>query len=144
MANPNLDFASMLDDLIAAEGSARGAAARIAAVDFLAALDEKRAKGFVVDDGQAAVSYGEASVGEPDAEPPPAPRLLPSLDPDDIRRELGLDKGAAGTTLSGLRRRFAFENHPDRVTPELRDRAEQRMRIANMLVDAARKRATAR
>ncbi|TAL78105.1 MAG: hypothetical protein EPN75_11755 [Beijerinckiaceae bacterium] len=57
------------------------------------------------------------------------------LDEGKIARELGL---AAATSLSDLtraRRAFALRNHPDVVDPRFRSRANERMQIANMLLD---------
>ena len=74
----------------------------------------------------------------------PAPVLQPmadlSLDPVEIAWELDLVSIVSLEELSSLRRRFAMLNHPDRTSPEHRDRANQRMTIANTLIDeAARK-----
>lgn len=145
MAPTGRDFATMLDEMLAAEEAARHGAGAIRGVDFLAAMDELRVGGIVADNRVAAARYGEVAGddygdrAEPQPAPKPAIRPLPSLDPADIGRELGL---AAQRTLSGLdaaRRRFAFANHPDRVPSDRRERAEQRMRIANTLVDEAKR-----
>ena len=74
----------------------------------------------------------------------PAPVLQPmaelSLDPAEIAWELDLASIVSLEELSSLRRRFAMLNHPDRTGPEHRHRANQRMTIANTLIDeAARK-----
>ena len=58
-----------------------------------------------------------------------------SLDPERILSELGLYPGASEADVVALRREFALRNHPDRVTPELRELATKRMMIANNLVD---------
>ena len=60
-----------------------------------------------------------------------------SLDPDEIAWELDLAAAVSLEELSSLRRRFAMLNHPDRTAPELRHRANQRMTIANGLIDDA-------
>jgi hypothetical protein len=60
-----------------------------------------------------------------------------SLDPQDIADELGLSTVGSVEALSSVRRKFALKNHPDRVRPAYRDRANQRMTIANMLIDQA-------
>lgn len=69
-------------------------------------------------------------------------RLMPDLpiEPEAISAELALDSCRSRTELDALRRRFAFDNHPDRMAPYLRERAETRMRVANALIDAARRR----
>ena len=72
--------------------------------------------------------------------PPLAPVSLPSTDPLDIARELGLDNLPLTEDLARIRRSFAFENHPDRVPAELRERAIVRMQIANVLIDEAQQR----
>lgn len=143
MAAMSRDFGSMLDELIAAEETARLAAARVGGVDFLAAMDELQARGVTIGDRTATDLYGEVTADRA-AEPAAAraPRVpLPSLDPADIGRELGIATLREVAALDAARRKFAFANHPDRVSPELRDRAEQRMRVANMLVDEAKRNA---
>ncbi|MDH7784434.1 hypothetical protein QBD01_000434 [Ochrobactrum sp. 19YEA23] len=57
--------------------------------------------------------------------------------PDAIRRELDLHSGLKRIELQRLRRSFAANNHPDRLPPEFRADAEQRMKTANALLDAA-------
>jgi hypothetical protein len=58
-----------------------------------------------------------------------------SLDPERILSELGLYAGASEADVAALRREFALRNNPDRVPPELRELATNRMMIANDLVD---------
>lgn len=106
--------------------------------------------------GEAAAEYREAGadlsaefaalldqvkVALADETPRSAEDKLPPVDPDSIAAELGLDGDAAGMDFNRLRRSFAFDNHPDRVAPHLRQRAAIRMQIANMLIDDARRRA---
>ncbi|MBA8817811.1 hypothetical protein BRY73_15800 [Ochrobactrum sp. P6BS-III] len=62
--------------------------------------------------------------------------------PDAIRRELDLRPGLKRTELQRLRRSFAANNHPDRLPPEFRADAEQRMKTANALLDTAMAMAT--
>jgi hypothetical protein len=69
---------------------------------------------------------------------------LPSIDPERIAIELGLDLPDHVSDFGRLRRSFAFANHPDRVAPHLRHRAMIRMQVANMLIDDAKRRALAR
>jgi hypothetical protein len=57
------------------------------------------------------------------------------LDPNKILLELGLVSNSTEDDVLSLRREFALRNHPDRVRPELRDLATQRMMIANDLMD---------
>jgi hypothetical protein len=143
MAEMSRDFATMLDELISADEDASPAAARAGGVDFLAAFDELAIRKVSIGDSAAAASYGEATA-EPFAAPvPPRPERIqrprPSLSPADIRRELAIEALRDGAALDAARRRFAFANHPDRVEPELRDIAEQRMRMANMMIDEAKR-----
>jgi hypothetical protein len=70
--------------------------------------------------------------------PPPSPPCPPpSVDLKDIGRELRLSETATVDELNRSRRRFCWENHPDRH-PEWPDRvANRRVAIANMLIDRA-------
>ena len=77
------------------------------------------------------------------AELPPV-AALPPIEPEAIARELGLEKLQAVRDFSRVRRDFAFRNHPDRVAPHLRERAIQRMQVANVLIDEAKRRALAK
>jgi len=76
------------------------------------------------------------------AETSPAPEIiaLPSIEPDAIAAELGL-ADATPADFGRLRRLFALKNHPDRVAPNMRQRALQRMQVANGLIDEAKRRA---
>ncbi|HET7411662.1 MAG TPA: hypothetical protein VFJ18_03285 [Pararhizobium sp.] len=60
---------------------------------------------------------------------------LPSLDPQEIARELDLSGCTGIKALRLRRRRFARANHPDMVDPPLRAHATERMMIANRLID---------
>lgn len=66
-----------------------------------------------------------------------------SIEPEAIAIELGLS-GAKPADFSRLRRVFALKNHPDRVAAHLRERALQRMQVANGLIDEAKRRALTR
>ena len=57
--------------------------------------------------------------------------------PDAIRQELNLRPGLTRAELQRLRRSFAASNHPDRLPQEFRADAEQRMKMANALLDTA-------
>jgi len=93
------------------------------------------------------VIEAEASMllDEAGAEEPAEPEIIemPSIEPDVIAAELGL-ADAAPADFGRLRRVFALKNHPDRVAPDLRQRALQRMQVANGLIDEAKRRAVAR
>jgi hypothetical protein len=67
--------------------------------------------------------------------------LPTTCDPDSLVAELGLKSGMTRSELRRLRRRFALENHPDRLAPSRREIASRRMTIANSLIDAALRRA---
>lgn len=67
----------------------------------------------------------------------------PDTDPAAVALELDVARASAPRDLDRLRRAFAFRNHPDRVRPEWRECAEIRMRIANRIIDEAKRRAAA-
>lgn len=56
-----------------------------------------------------------------------------------VADELHLNGRQSVAELKHLRRVFAWRNHPDRVPPKWRDKATQRMTIANALIDSALK-----
>jgi hypothetical protein len=80
----------------------------------------------------------EPEVPEPaPAEPAPPPRPPPSANLDDVARELNLSEVSTADELNRIRRRFMWENHPDRW-PDLPERlGDRRVAIANMLIDRA-------
>ena len=63
----------------------------------------------------------------------------PIVDPDSIAAELGLTRAHTREQLKQARRRFMWENHPDRHADAPRDLANRRVAIANMLIDRAEK-----
>lgn len=63
-------------------------------------------------------------------------RRMQNQSPDAIGRELALRPGLKRAEIQRLRRRFAADNHPDRLPEEFRAAAEQRMKTANALLDA--------
>jgi hypothetical protein len=69
-------------------------------------------------------------------EPPITEEPRPA-DPTAIGEELGLARDLSVGDLNRIRRTFAMRNHPDLCAPAHRELATQRMRIANMLIDAA-------
>jgi hypothetical protein len=73
---------------------------------------------------------------EPPA-PPPPPAWAGRLSPQEIAEDLGIDPSDDRDRLQERRRRFARENHPDRVAADYRDAATLRMKIANGLIDEA-------
>ena len=124
--------------------------------DYLSVVDELHSGRIKVSGEAAAAEYREAGadlsaefaalldqvkVALAEEAPASAEDRLPPVDPDSIAAELGLDRDVADMDFNRLRRGFAFDNHPDRVAPLLRQRAAIRMQIANMLIDDARRRA---
>ncbi|UUP19261.1 hypothetical protein NTH_03756 [Nitratireductor thuwali] len=138
-AGQNRDFASFLDELLAEAAEPEQGAPRIN-LDYLSVVDELHSGRINFTDEKAAAEYranaSEKAVGSPAAETAAAP----SVDPDEIARELDLARRAASTDLDRLRREFAFRNHPDRVPEHLRARAMIRMQVANTLIDEAKRR----
>ncbi|MCT8998403.1 hypothetical protein [Chelativorans intermedius] len=125
------DFASILDELLAEHGREVGGAA--ASVDYLSVVEELHS-GRIRITGEGVVEAAYRTFAESPAEAP-----QPSVDPDDIARELGLSRCARPRELDRLRRDFAMRNHPDRVPEHLRARAIIRMQVANMLIDEAKR-----
>jgi len=83
-----------------------------------------------------------AAAWTPEADPPPsaaappsAPR--PSASPGDVAAELGLAGLRTVADVARARRRFMWDNHPDRRTDLDHDLANRRVAIANMLLDGA-------
>ena len=133
------DFATLLDEAIA-EAEAQEAPAYSRTTIPFDVLAEGQG-GEPVSDAAAAAEYLFAMADVPPVAPlaPPAPLPeLPSTEPAAIARELKLTGREKPETLDRLRREFAFRNHPDRVAPELRQRAIVRMQIANRMIDDAK------
>ena len=129
------DFASFLEELLT-ESEEKAGRTRVAAppsVPFTFLDDTVTGEGpDAVDQASAAyMSLREELLAEIAA---------PDTDPDAIARELGLGGIKTRKALDRLRRKFAFDNHPDRVRPQWRDRAMIRMQIANRLIDETKRR----
>jgi hypothetical protein len=142
-AGAQRDFASLLDDLLIDEAARRASASRPATtLDFLSVIDDL-GQGLVVSDHAATAGYrenAEERKADAAATPPVAPQLpQPSIDPEDIARELGISGRKKPDELDAIRRRFALANHPDRVAPEMRGVSMVRMQVANMLIDEAKR-----
>ena len=73
----------------------------------------------------------------PEPEPPPVPAHLLRLSEGEIAEDLALGAADTAGTLAEKRRRFAKDNHPDRVPEIFRDKATLRMKTANLLIDRA-------
>ena len=69
----------------------------------------------------------------------PSAATPPSDDPDSIAAELGLTGALTHDELNRARRRFMWNNHPDRRPDVPRELANRRVAIANMLVDRAQR-----
>ncbi len=153
------DFASLLDDLFAASDAGEEAGARPSIpFDYLAVADELHSGRIKVAGEAVAAEYRETGSDMAAefsalleqaraalADERPAPReILPPIEPEAIAAELALDDPATAADLGRLRRNFAFANHPDRVAPHLRQRAMIRMQVANMLIDEAQRKVSAR
>ncbi|WP_442577600.1 hypothetical protein ACSBOB_18700 [Mesorhizobium sp. ASY16-5R] len=140
----NRDFASLLDDLIAASGQAGSpVAAPTIPFDYLSVAEELHSGRIRVSDDAVEAQYREAAGDGLAYEPAVVlePDVPLATEPEAIAIELGLEKARA-EDFHRIRRRFAFANHPDRVAPHLRERAMLRMQVANMLIDEASRRAT--
>lgn len=133
------DFATLLDEAIAqAEAEEHPAYTRTSIpFDVLGGAHD----GDIVADPAAAAEYLFAVADIPSIAPDLAPLTeLPSAEPEAIARELKLTGHEKPDALDRVRRDFAFANHPDRVAPELRERAIVRMQIANRMIDDAKRR----
>jgi hypothetical protein len=95
--------------------------------------------------GGGAYLWDRASRWVPEPDPPetaieapsPPPEPPPSGDLVDIAAELALAGATTPDELNRSRRRFSWENHPDRH-PDWPERlANRRVAIANMLIDRA-------
>jgi hypothetical protein len=149
--NGKHDFASLLDDLFRAPEPEKDFEKRpTIPFDYLSVADELHS-GRIKVANEAAAEYRDIAAA-PEmafdallaaAELPPV-AALPPIEPEAIARELGLEKLQAVRDFSRVRRDFAFRNHPDRVAPHLRERAIQRMQVANVLIDEAKRRALAK
>ena len=150
-------FAEVLED-VALESGTRDKARRVSNAsgqDWLAALLKSHSVENEPANDFAAAFFAEA---EEEPEVPPFDRFEPDeagvadppeakveietvldLDEDRIAAELGLKTAKTVTALKTARRLFALRNHPDRFHPSLRDKANARMQLANMLLDRRRK-----
>ncbi|CCF20223.1 conserved protein of unknown function [Pseudorhizobium banfieldiae] len=106
------------------DSEATGHAARDAYLDLLEDIPEPETE-----------PMGEQVTEQPPEEPTP-PHLL-RLAEAEIAEELAVSQTDTAETLAEKRRRFAKDNHPDRVPEALRDNATLRMKTANLLIDRA-------
>lgn len=154
-AGADLDFATLLDELIAASGESTEDGEDFARpslhVDLLAQIERLQAENVALFPDRALHEYGEnagPAATQADAAPQQAGQeasLQPALDdlffldPQTIARELGIEPKARVEDLDRARRAFALRYHPDRVPEAFRERAALRMQIANMLIDEAKR-----
>jgi hypothetical protein len=124
-----------LDGLDGFPGQGDGAAGRIQTA--LEGLSGLTGAGSVVADKSLANAY------DIEADPQEASRMArPRY---AAERAIALAKGELSEDdLNRLRRRFAAQNHPDRVPAELREEAERAMALVNAEIDAALKRLAAK
>ncbi len=73
----------------------------------------------------------------PEPEPEAMPAHLEKTSLADVSAELAIQETDTAATLAEKRRAFARLNHPDRVKPQFRHNATQRMTAANLLIDQA-------
>ncbi|GIL00267.1 MAG: hypothetical protein BroJett030_01660 [Alphaproteobacteria bacterium] len=90
--------------------------------------------------GHARASY-EGMAARPEAG---ADDFDPDTSVEGVRRELRISPIAPIEELRRIRKRFAARNHPDRLPHSRRPLAEQRMKIANAIIDAEIERRRAR
>lgn len=153
-AKAELDFASLLDELIAAsnettpEEEGGFSASPSLRVDLLEQLERLQSENLSLFPDRAMRAYRDAAQGGEPRRPAandaaahlqPALEDLFFLDPESIAKELGIKPKASPEELDRARRAFAMRYHPDRVPEELRERAALRMQIANVLIDEAKR-----
>jgi len=146
-AKPTQDFASLLDELIASAGEETRiqVSAPSLRVDFLDQLERLQSNSPSLAGESAMSEYLEMSLAIDELAPRiGTPEVLPPVEPEAIAQELGKLSKLNEKQLAHLRREFAMRNHPDRVSGALRERAELRMRIANMMIDEAKSALTRR
>ena len=129
------DFAALLDEIMREEAEAVPSTPQ--GVDYLAVLDELAGSLHIADE-EAVASYRDSAQVEK-AFTPDLEVVAMDTDPAAVERELDLVNAKSVQELDQRRRTFALDNHPDRVRPEYRQIAVQRMQIANMLIDEAKR-----
>lgn len=145
-AQADRDFASLLDELIASAAADPAQPPRTTIpFDYLAVAEELHSGRIRVSPDEVAAEYRQVEATAEAlfaaVEVAKAEEALPPIEPEAISQELGLLGPFKTEELARKRRTFAFNNHPDRVAPHLRQRAMVRMQIANMLIDEAARKA---
>lgn len=137
------DFASLLDEVLATAATEEPKAAPRPNIPFEILGRREADRMATVSDPEVAAEYLFAAADHFSIEPDLSQIIEPpSVEPFDIARELRLTGRETPDALDRIRRDFAFANHPDRVSEDLRDRAIIRMQIANRMIDDAKARAT--
>ena len=135
------DFASLLDEVLASDATEEPKTSMRPTIPFEILGRREADRTATVSDPEAAAEYLFAAADNFSIEPDlPQILALPSIDPFDIAQELRLTGRETPDALDRIRREFAFANHPDRVSEDLRDRAIVRMQIANRMIDDAKER----
>lgn len=135
------DFASLLDEALASNGTEGSTAPARPKIPFNILGRRAADRTATVSDPEVAAEYLFAAADHFSIEPELSQLIeQPSIEPFDIARELRLTGRETPDTLDHIRREFAFANHPDRVSEDLRDRALIRMQIANRMIDDAKER----
>lgn len=135
------DFASLLDEALASNDAEEPKATVRPKIPFDILGRRAADRTATVSDPEAAAEYLFAAADHFSIEPELSQLLeQPSIEPFDIAQELRLTGRETPDALDHIRREFAFANHPDRVSEDLRDRALIRMQIANRMIDDAKER----
>lgn len=147
------EFCAMLDALLSRDEEEEseaedGVRSATISFDYLAVADELHSGQIRVAADAAEAGYREAVEAldqiKLEAEPSLAEEEVVdalfgvTVDPDVILQELGLDRVRHLEDFGRIRRAFALHNHPDRHPDHLRDLAQERMQVANRLIDDAR------
>ncbi len=134
------DFATVLKEVEADQGPAsdsRGPQFGFASAVFSAGFGDAPATSRQPDDLQSLFDIEPLPEAAPVRERQAMEARMKKQSPEAIRRELDLRPGLKRAELQQRRRSFAASNHPDRLPEEFRPAAEQRMKTANALLDAA-------
>jgi hypothetical protein len=135
------DFASLLDEVLATNGTEEPKAPVRSRIPFEILGRRAADRTATVSDPEVAAEYLFAAADHFSIEPDLTQIIeQPSVEPFDIAQELRLTGRETPDALDRIRREFAFANHPDRVSEDLRDRAIIRMQIANRMIDDAKER----
>jgi len=89
--------------------------------------------------GESAGQWDQALdwIGDPEEAPAVKPWVPLSDDAEAIAAELGLARNLTLQELKWARRRFMWDNHPDRRRDAAPEIANRRVAVANMLIDRA-------